>query len=865
MSTSQRVFAIHGPHALVGKNVYTIFHGDSNGFINIPRPGDSPKSLPLVLKNIWQLGYVSNSTPFMPLVPQHRPFHGSLFSRLNYDSRTIPVHQLPNGNWALDGTVIRDWDTLERNLRALLSSMLFFSTMPLPRLFQLWYYPMKYGYKLSYQTYRQARFIALRSRDAFIPLMASLSFMLILMEAQEKLSPNFNWRDKVLGRSGTHYQWLAELELSAVGDLNVPRIGGIINLETCEFNALLPVMCKAKNMPLYIYWGPITSAPLRVPHFLSPDMVPDHRDISHLHSLAAQNAKTASSQPLSVPSSVAADVTPPNATSSINPAPPKKFPPVEPFSGQGKDEDWKSFFARRKAQDELNAARETPKAKQSRMARIEVASHHRPPGKKGARVYKWEEVDGFLVRRAVGRSHYEDEWSNYNASQRKYDSFRNEWDLCPILDPTGTPDHEHDDWDSWDNDENGQKFNFPLLADDNSEARPEGIHSSSADLQRVHSVQQDHHDVLIEETPDDLAFYRFGFVNPICPVATPSKKPAWSEVFNILGNGLRTPWAEPSSSVKDAMCTFFGHFMSAMSLCDVPADTYDLRSDERMASGRVSIRCVNLSNKSSYILKQHGAPDGSFVLILTSAATVMEIVRHGWGPDLQLIVYKLLERGIAFNFCWPDPPRIKPPPMFMPRFGGLGYRPKGYKPDQVDYAAYESFRNRLLQSSRGRAASSRGGLLARLARDVVTADDVVFGPSGDLLDEALCLWDGNHSSMAYWDDQLSADEEDLLCGLYQVDTGKTFKTHGINSNNILYYRSESPYTRASNDRCFLVAKTFDMGKFGSQCRLLVKGLRGMVSEASCCHSVRHSRSEVPTSMEAWPEILQVIPCGSQEK
>jgi len=251
------------------------------------------------------------------------------------------VHQLPDGTWALDCAVVRDWDTLERNLRALLSSMLFFSTSPLPRLFQPWYYPMKYGYKLSYGTYRQARFIALRSRDAFVPLMASISFMLILMEAQEKVSPNFNWHENILGRSGIHYQWLTELESSAVGDFNLPRVGGIIELETCEFKALLPLLRKAKNMPLYLYWG---ATPLRVPPFVSPDLIPDHQDIGHLRSLAAQNAKTVLSQPitLSAPYSGwanAANVTPPNAIPSINPAPPKKFPPVEPWTGQGREED----------------------------------------------------------------------------------------------------------------------------------------------------------------------------------------------------------------------------------------------------------------------------------------------------------------------------------------------------------------------------------------------------------------------------------------------------------------------------------------------------------------------------------------------
>jgi len=148
-----------------------------------------------------------------------------------------------------------------------------------------------------------------------------------------------------------------------------------------------------------------------------------------------------------------------------------------------------------------------------------------------------------------------------------------------------------------------------------------------------------------------------------------------------------------------------------------------------------------------------------------------------------------------------------------------------------------------------------------IAWDVVTAEDVAKGPSDNCLDEALCLWDGNHSSVAYWDDQLSTDEEDLLCGVYRVDKGKSFKTLGINTINTLYYRSESPDTRASNDGCLLVAETFNIRKFGSLCRVLVKGLRGMVSKVSCCHLVWRSHSDDPTAMEACNQILQVTPRG----
>jgi hypothetical protein len=84
------------------------------------------------------------------------------------------------------------------------------------------------------------------------------------------------------------------------------------------------------------------------------------------------------------------------------------------------------------------------------------------------------------------------------------------------LDPTDTPDHVHDDWDN-DANEDGQNFDFSLLPAKDSEIHPERIHSSSANLQWVYSINQDDHDVLIEEAPDNIASYQFSFVSPICP------------------------------------------------------------------------------------------------------------------------------------------------------------------------------------------------------------------------------------------------------------------------------------------------------------------------------------------------------------
>ncbi|KAF8236813.1 hypothetical protein L208DRAFT_1250945, partial [Tricholoma matsutake] len=58
----------------------------------------------------------------------------------------------------------------------------------------------------------------------------------------------------------------------------------------------------------------------------------------------------------------------------------------------------------------------------------------------------------------------------------------------------------------------------------------------------------------------------------------------------------------------------------------------------------------------------------------------------------------------------------------------LGYRPAGYKPDDLDYYVYKSHCKHLLASACGHAALLAGGIVAHLAREVVRYEDVYYGP-----------------------------------------------------------------------------------------------------------------------------------------
>ncbi|KAF9472807.1 hypothetical protein BDN70DRAFT_773109, partial [Pholiota conissans] len=94
---------------------------------------------------------------------------------------------------------------------------------------------------------------------------------------------------------------------------------------------------------------------------------------------------------------------------------------------------------------------------------------------------------------------------------------------------------------------------------------------------------------------------------------------------------------------------------------------------------------------------------------------------------------------------------------------GLGDRPQDYKPTAVDYTEYLRRREDLLKGPKGRAALMHGGIVARIARDVVEPHIVLNGPSSD----AVTI--GEHKRYTLNDDVLDKNDVDIICGVYYVE------------------------------------------------------------------------------------------------
>jgi hypothetical protein len=655
---------------------------------------------------------------------------------------------------------MKDWQTLEHNLHAIWWAMLKKSNAMTPQALRYWAWPHRYGYCLSYRSRSDAVVIATRSRDSFIPLMASLTFFIIQLDYFEvTYGAGFvDWRRDVIEAAKVHPQWFSDLESSIVGDLSAPRVGGIVNASGCEYLRLLPSLRKL-NMPLLLHWGSIKQTPESIPSWFEP-FVPTTLIIGQLRALERSVTGRAYSPE-------------PNAPTPV-------FPPVERFSKQRQNETMKEFLARRALERQAIINTESPELTTARLQREAVATQDRPPGKQGARVYYWEDVNGFRIRTAAGRRHYESYWDEEGEYERRFDSVFNEWDVCsefPDSD-TGNDDGHTHHTDANDSDRHVHDM-YPLLPEEASFFEPNEQFSSSTDLEGMHAIEAPSEAPVDTDIPelrhsaDGVAFERFGFSGRKTERTTP--KATWKSITAALG----VTWddnSHPSPKVRDAMEIFFGYHKEAKTYTDIPGDLYDLMDhDADVHSPQISVRRETLDQEYYFLFSE--GQQLSFELALTSPATVVQVLRSQWGPDLSEVACKLIERGLHFHTFIRGDPHPPSRPRLPPRFRGLGYRPKDYKPDRLDYLAYIDRRNRLLASPCGRAALLYGGLIARFAREVVPFDDVLNGPSRSVTQDGRVLRHAHMSNVGFWDDHLTDDDIDVLCGVYQVATGEPYFCH----------------------------------------------------------------------------------------
>ncbi|KAJ7472433.1 hypothetical protein B0H11DRAFT_1811808 [Mycena galericulata] len=286
-----------------------------------------------------------------------------------------------------------------------------------------------------------------------------------------------------------------------------------------------------------------------------------------------------------------------------------------------------------------------------------------------------------------------------------------------------------------------------------------------------------HPNVEFFDTAQTTLYYRYGFK----PIAGTSPPPAIEltadTVSQLLGKPRRGKSTTLDSEFGNNVSVFLGYMMKAKELRDMPADFYEPRQQGPAAlqPSPIQLRWEIIKGSTYYFIALK-APQPDVLpecIVVRSAASAVEILRRRWTTTEEITV-NLVARGIPFNtFIRGLPPASPRNDVPLNPYRGLGFRPKAFQTTHAAYTGYEGIRNRIFSSDRGRVALLMGGVVARLAKDVVSVHSVCSGPSKTVLIDGHCTWDGRPSSPAYWDDAFTAEELDIICGVYEVSTGQS--------------------------------------------------------------------------------------------
>jgi hypothetical protein len=277
---------------------------------------------------------------------------------------------------------------------------------------------------------------------------------------------------------------------------------------------------------------------------------------------------------------------------------------------------------------------------------------------------------------------------------------------------------------------------------------------------------------------EDYVYYRFGFhLDEQTDTDVPSSASGatfrdWLEVRRAIG----CHEVDGSPSCRRPLQDFLECLLSKDPLRDVPAKFWDLNAGNgahlNLSTGFIRIEPKSfLDKKTRYLLRPvglHASRDSSWVLAV-DAMTALECVRRRLGPHTVDIADFLINRGIPFQTLrlMTSIPGPRTPPR--PISNLLGTWPMNYRFDIADFSVYQTICDSVLRSNPScRAALCMGGIVARLAREVIPNTDALLGPSQDALDGHQKIFVCGDES--FCDDQLSDAYQDLICGVYKVHT-----------------------------------------------------------------------------------------------
>lgn len=763
---------------------------------------------------------------WVPVAPRFdRPLHV-----LQRHGDSYPIEKT-NSGWVIADSMVKRLQLLENNLSYLAATLAAQTDVLIPLEFEDFPRPSAYGYSRPHRTRKGARISAMRSRDAFFPLVAWCSFIMSSLHHRLENMSITKW-EYFLHKAHLPPNSIQEISQSELVDFspNYPRAGIFVDHSNVRYEFLARHMAR-RGIPVCFCWGSSLPSPppvLRLYHPTRAEVAVAFEDErKRLAYVPTEVDRPQTVQPIHWHTF--------HDEGSVMPAPsqarPRGWNEPDPLNGQLPGETWQEYFDRMDRIREKAIAKESQRGRQQRLDREKANSKRRVLGNKAPPVFMWEEDEttGQLMRKRVDRSQVDDLWHTPDSHWR-YNSIANEYDICSAFDPDAN--EKYSDEDDYDEDDYfGADFDPTPPSEpsaDQVSTSSSGVNaspsppstltpaivsslahpvpspatlsvlqqppkpSSSTSNNRLCAMSaaraappswQDPHAQVFQyadpveeldftEMLADILYQRFGFLHAT-HMAGLTASSSWSVVRKIYGDA--TSFAPPDIELPAS------HFQECLlrysKKTPIDGQLWDLAEDSDFplhehANHLLRVTLSNVGKQTIYLVESRYSEDNhpSWHLVLEDAATVLECFRRPQASISDVVEY-LVSRGRPFSTRIPRRLVQRSPFNRHPGpLATLGWRFLSHPPTIVEYAYYQDLRAQFFRRVHSRAAFLRGGILWRLALESTgrSVEELVLdGPSYEVLDHGNSILPVG-SNEELWDDNLSESETDLICGVYKI-------------------------------------------------------------------------------------------------
>jgi hypothetical protein len=446
-------------------------------------------------------------------------------------------------------------------------------------------------------------------------------------------------------------------------------------------------------------------------------------------------------------------------------------PDYEPVVSRKKMDE---FFQLRNERNKRLEATESDRDRQRRLNR------ERQKPTTSAPMFLWIPNDhGEYESKPVPRCEKETYFEIYEERQMWYDSFRNEWHVCELW----GPDKIDEDFEAFYLGDLREESELPAPPDIEHDAVLDGDDWQNVNVYEGNRSVYNRADAFEGEILHVLSQY-FGYTaeiplpnRPIVQDEARRKRLCrWLGIEWNMVQSVETQKAFERPAVAAALDFLERLARTDQSNARISTDEWDLFSQNRHSVANTprfkQFRQVTSNDGVKlFMLDLKEKKQAVWYLALKHAADVAVICRLGDLTEFNIVEF-LLQNGIPFHTLVPSNLVSRTPiasrPSLVPPF-----RPKDYQFGVTDYLSYRERCVSILQHPRGRAALMHGGLMWRLAVNVVAWENAYSGPSGwSPIPEEMIIVSDSVTNLELLDDRLSDIEQQALCGTYLCHTGE---------------------------------------------------------------------------------------------